>query len=139
MVLDDERIAERVVLIAHLEERARKLHALLYAEALAERAGRDVADDDLERDDVDALYELVRLVYLLDEVRLDAVVGEKLEELRRNLVVEDALAAHRRFLLPVEGREAVLIFDNDIVRVFGRVKPLGLAFVDEILLCKLHF
>ena len=138
VVFDDERIAESVVLIAHLEERARKLHTLFDAEALAERAGRDVADDDFERDDVDAFDELVRVVYLLHEVRLYAVVGEKLEELRRDLVVENALAAHGRLLLSVESGEAVLILDYHIVRVFGRVKSLGFAFVDEILLCQFH-
>ena len=79
VVLDDEGIAELVVLVAHLEERAGEHLALFHAEALTERAGGDVADDDLKRHDLDALDYLVRVVDLLDKMRLYAVIGEHLE------------------------------------------------------------
>ncbi|MPM45217.1 hypothetical protein SDC9_91903 [bioreactor metagenome] len=80
VVLDDEGISERVVLVAHLKKRAGKDLALFDAEALAERAGGDVAHDDLKRHDLDAFDDLVRFVYLFDEMRLHAVIGEDFEE-----------------------------------------------------------
>src|SRR6266508_1852618 len=49
MLLGYHRIAERVVLVIELDDRARQLRALLDAEPLAERASRDISHHHLQR------------------------------------------------------------------------------------------
>src|SRR3546814_2045974 len=60
MLVGDHRIAERIVLVILFDDRARERRALLDPEPLRQRAGDDVADHDLDRDDLDLADELDR-------------------------------------------------------------------------------
>ena len=68
MLVGDHRVAERVVLVIIFDDRARQLRAFLDPEALRQRAGGDVADDDLDRDDLDLADQLLAHVEAADEM-----------------------------------------------------------------------
>ena len=76
VLLRDHRIAELVALVIVLDDRARQRRALGDAEALRQRAGDDVADHDLERDDLDLAHQLLAHVEAAHEMRRDADLGE---------------------------------------------------------------
>src|SRR4029079_2124111 len=103
--------------------------AFLDPEALAERAGGDVAHHHLDRDDLDLANELLAHVQAADEVRRDADVREAQENVLGDAVVDHALAIDRALLLGVEGGRVVLEVRDDRARLGTLVEDLGLAFV----------
>ena len=58
MLLGDQRVAERVVLVAIFDQRPGKLRAFLDAEAFLQRPRGNVANDDFDRDDLDLADQL---------------------------------------------------------------------------------
>ena len=121
---------ERIVLVAELDDRARQLGALLEPEALDQRAGRDVADDDLERDDLDFLDQLLAHVDAADEVGRDAEAVQLGEDELGNAVVEHALAVDDLVLGAVAGGGVVLEVLDQRAGLGTLVEDLGLALID---------
>src|SRR5262249_17668458 len=130
VLLRPHRIAKRVVLVVELDDRARQLRALLDAEPLAERAGRDVAHHDLERDDLHLANQLLAHVEAADEMRRHPDIVEVLEDVFRDAVVEDALPVDHLVLFRVEGGRVVLEMLNQRTGLRPLVKDLRLAFID---------
>lgn len=95
-------------------------------------AGRNVADDDLERDDLDLLDEGVAVVELLDIVRRDAFFFQLLHQRVGQLVVHNALVTDGALLLAVAGGRVVLVVNHDDGGIARRENLLGLAFVHLI-------
>ena len=62
---------------------------------LAKRAGRDVAHDDLERDDLDLAHQLLAHVEAAHEMRRHADLVELQHQVFADAVVEHALAGDR--------------------------------------------
>ena len=130
VVFVDHRVAQRVVLVAELDRRAVEVRALGHAEALGEGAGRDVADDDLERHDLHLPDQRVALGELLDKVRGNPrLVGQLLHQEVGHAVVDHALAGDRALLQAVEGGRVVLVGDDAVIGVVGRKHFLGLALI----------
>src|SRR3546814_4884 len=130
MLLGDERVAQRVVLVAIFDQGAGKLRPLLDAEALRQRARRDVAHDHFDRHDLDLPDQLLAHVEAADEVVRHADIAEQGEDMLRDPVVEHALAIDRPALLRVERGRVVLEILDQRARFGAFVKDLGFAFVD---------
>ena len=131
MLLGDQRVAERVVLVVELDDRARQLLALGDAEPLRERAGGVVAHHDLERDHLDHADQLLAHVQPADEVRRHADGVQPGHEVLGEAVVEHALALDRRLLLRVEGGRLVLEVLDQRVGLGSFVENLRLALVNQ--------
>ena len=80
MIIVDHRIAEIVVLIAILQNRAVQMRALRQTQTLGEAARRNVSHDDLDGHDGNAAHNAVAIIELLDEVRFDAMLFKHLEQ-----------------------------------------------------------
>ena len=130
MLVGDHRIAERIVLVIIFDDRARQLRAFLDPEPLRQRAGGDVADDHLDRHDLDLADQLLAHVEAADEVRRHADLAEQREDMLGNAVVEHALAVDRALLLGVERGRVVLEILDQRAGLGTLVEDLGLAFVD---------
>src|SRR6185295_1921153 len=128
--LRHHRVVELVVLVVELDDRARQLRALLDAEARRERAGRDVAHHDLERNDLDLADQLLAHVEPLDEVRRHADLVQVLEHVFGDTVIEDALAFDDLMLLRIEGSRVVLKVLDQGARLGPLIEDLRLALVD---------
>ena len=72
------------------------MRALLDAETLGERARRDVAHRDRQRDDLDFADQLLAHVEPADEVRRHADIVQPLKQILRDAIIEDALALDRK-------------------------------------------
>ena len=90
----------------------------------------NVADDDLQRNNGDLLYQGLALGELLDEMRRHALLLQQLEHMVAHDVVDDALADDGTLLCAVKGGGVVLVGYDDEVGIFGGVNLLGLAFVE---------
>ena len=130
VLLRHHRVVELVVLVVELDDRARQLRAFLDAEALRQRAGGDVAHDDLERDDLHLADQLLAHVEPANEMRRHPDVVEVLEHVFRDAVVEDALAFDDLVLLGVEGGRVVLEMLNQSSWLGAFIEDLRLAFID---------
>ena len=130
VLLRHHRVAELVVLVVVLDDRARQRRAFGDAEALGERAGRDVAHHHLERDDLDLAHQLLAHVEAAHEMRRDADLGELHHQEFADAVVEHALAGDRAALLVVEGGGVVLEILDERAGLGAFEQHLGLAFVD---------
>ena len=130
VLLRHHRIVELVVLVVELDDRARQLRALLDAEPLRQRARRDVAHDNLERDDLHLADQLLAHVEPADEMRRHADVVEVLEHVFGDAVVEDALAFDHLVLLGIEGGGVVLEMLDQRSRLRSFIEDLRLAFID---------
>ena len=95
-----------------------------------QRAGRDVAHHDLERNDLDFADQLLAHVQPADEMRRHADVVETLEHVFGDAVVEDALAFDHLMLLGVEGGRVVLEVLDQRSGLGAFIEDLRLAFVD---------
>jgi hypothetical protein len=98
--------------------------------ARRQRASRDVAHHDLERNDLDFADQLLAHVEAADEVRRHADVAETLEDVLRDAVVQHALAVDDLVLLGIEGGRVVLEVLDQRSGLGSFVKDLRLAFVD---------
>src|SRR5882724_6734874 len=130
MLFRHHRIAELLVLVIKLDDRARQLRTLLDAEALGERARRDVADRHRQRNDLDLADQLLAHVEPADEVRRHADVVQPLEQILRDAIIEDALALDHLVLLGIEGRCIVLEMLNQGARFRTLIEDLRLAFIN---------
>ena len=116
MLLRYHRIAERIVLVVELDDRARQLRAFLDAEPLRQRTGRDVAHHDFERNDLDLANQLLAHVEPANEMRRHADVIEVLKHIFGDAIVQHALAFDHLVLLCIEGGGVVL---EMLIRVPG--------------------
>src|SRR5262245_9692350 len=123
-------IVELIVLVIELDDRARQLRTLFDAEALGQRAGRDVAHDHRQRNDLDLADQLLAHVEAADEMRRHADVVEVLKHVFRNPVVEDPLALDHLMLLRIEGGRVILEVLDQSSRLGPLIEDLGLAFID---------
>ena len=130
VLLRHHRIAERVVLVIELDDRARQLRAFLDAEPLRQRAGGDVAHHDFERNDLDLANQLLAHVEAADEVGRHADVVQVLEYVFGDAVVEHPLAFDDLVLLRVERGGIVLEVLDQRSRLRAFVKDLCLAFIN---------
>src|SRR5262249_9967562 len=130
VLLGHHRVAETVVLVIELDDRARQLGPFSHAGALGKRARRDVAHHHHERDDLDLADQLLAHVQPPDEVRRHADVVEVLEYVFRNAVVEHALAFDHLVLFRIEGGGVVLEVLDQGAGLRALVEDLRLAFID---------
>src|SRR5690606_5363874 len=104
----DHRVVQGVSLVVELDDGARQDSAFLETKARSERAGSDIADHDLERDDFHFLDQLLTHVEAADEVGRDTDPIQVLEDVLGNSVVENTLAVNDLVLLRVERSRVVL-------------------------------
>ena len=130
VLLGDHGVVERVILVIELDDGAWQLRALLHAQTLRQRAGRDIAHDDFERDDLDLADQLLAHIEPADEMRRHADRVQILKHIFGDAVVEDALAVDDLMLLGVEGGRVVLEMLNQGTRLRALVQHFGLAFVN---------
>src|ERR1700719_1030376 len=139
-------VVELIVLVIELEDRARQLRAFLDAEPLRQRARRDIAHADFQRNDLDLADQLLTHVEPADEMGRHADVVEMLEDVFGDAVVEDALALDHLVLLGIEGGRVVLEMLDQGSRLGTLIEDFRLAFVDAATaahgsvpwLCKIH-
>ncbi len=122
-------VVELVVLVIELDDRARQLGALLDAEALRQRARRDVPHHHLQRHDFDLANQLLAHVEAADEMGRHPDVVEVLKQVLRNPVVEDALALDHLVFLGIERGRIILEVLDQGSRLRTFIQDLGLAFV----------
>ena len=91
--------------------------------------GGNIADDDLQRNDLDLLHEGVAVVDFLDIMGGDALFFQLLHQSVGQLVVDDTLVADGALLLAVTGGGIVLIVDHDDLGIIGGENLLCLALV----------
>src|SRR5262245_19743496 len=124
------RVVELVVLVVELDDRTRQLRAFLDAEALRQRAGRDIAHHDFKRNDLHLADQLLAHVEPANEVRRHPDIVEVLEYIFRDSVVEDALAFDHLVLFGIEGGRVILEMLNQRSRLGALIEDLRLAFVN---------
>src|SRR5581483_11375795 len=122
-------IAERVVLVVELDDRAWQRLAFLQSEALRQRAGGDVAHHDLEGNNLHLADQLLAHVEAAHEVRRHADLAEAHEDVLGDAVVEHALALDQSVLLVVEGGGVVIEVLNERAALRSLVDRLVLALV----------
>src|SRR5438874_2606192 len=84
VLLGDQRISQLVLLEVIFDDRARQHRALCDAEPLRQRAGRDIAHDDPDRDDLDLAHKLLAHVEPAHEMGRDADFGEPAHQVFAN-------------------------------------------------------
>ena len=99
---------------------------------------RNVADDDLQRHDLDLLHKGVAVIDLLHVMGGDALLLELLHQSVGQLVVDNALVANGALLLTVTGSGVILIVDHDDLGIVGSENLLGLAFVQLLFNFVIH-
>ena len=129
VIMVDERVMQVVVLVAVLQDGGLEHLALGHAHAQAEVTGCNVADDDLQRHDLDLLHKGVAVIDLLHVMGGDALLLELPHQSVGQLVVDNALVANGALLLTVTGSGVILIVDHDDLGIVGSENLLGLAFV----------
>src|ERR1700690_3785281 len=110
------------------DDRAWQLRALGDAKPLGQRAGRDIAHDNAQRDDLDLADELLAHVEPADEMRRDADLGELQHQKLADAVVEHALAGGRAALLIVAG--VVLEVLDERARLRALEQHLGRTLIN---------
>ena len=125
----DERIMQIIVLVAVLENGSLENLALGHTHAQAEMTGGNIADDNLQRNDLDLLHKGVAVVDFLDIMGGDALFFQLLHQSVGQLVVDDALVADGALLLAVTGGGIVLVVDHDDLGIIGGENLLCLALV----------
>ena len=130
VLFGDHRVVQRIILVVVLDQGVRQLLAFLDAEALADRAGRDVAHDHFQRDDLALAHELLAHVEAADEVGRHADLPKQSEDIFGDAVVEHALAGDRALLLRVEGGRVVLEVLDDRARL-GPLVELSLIHISD--------
>src|ERR1700674_916005 len=130
VLLRYHRIAERVVLVIELDDRARQLGTFLDAEPLAQRAGCDISHHHFQRDDLHLPNQLLAHIEPADEMGGHADVVEVLEQVLGDPVVEHALAFDHLMLFRIEGGRIVLEMLDQRSRLGALIEDLRLAFID---------
>ena len=111
--------------------------AFLKAEALGQRARRDIAHDHFERHDLDFADQLLAHVDAAHEMGGDAQSVELGENVFRDPVVKDALAVDNLVLGAVSGGGVVLEVLDQRAGLGAFIEHFGLAFVN--LATTVHF
>src|SRR5215472_5544916 len=133
VLLRDHRVAELVGLVIVLDDGAGQDRALRQAEACRQRARGDVADDDLERNDLHLAHQLLAHVEAAHEVGRDAGLPQARHQIFRDPVVEHPLAGDGALLLIVEGGGVVLEILDERAGFWPLIQNLRLAFIDAAL------
>lgn len=126
MILVVHGIAERVVLVAVFEDGGRKLYSLVETESLCKASRRDIAHDNLKGDYLHLLHHRFAGRKLLDKMRGNAVLFEKLHKVIRHAVVDLALAEDRALFQSVERGRIVLVINDVKLRIVGRINLFAL-------------
>ena len=108
VLLRHHRVVQRVVLVVVLDDRARQAGALDDAQPRGQAAGGDVADHDLQRDDLNLADQLLAHVQAADEVRRHADLVQPHHQVFADAVVQHALAGDDALLGAVAGGGVVL-------------------------------
>ncbi len=130
MLFGDHRVVQRIGLVVELDDRAGQHGAFLDAQPLGERAGRNIAHDDLEWNDLHFLDQLLTHVEAANEVGRDAQPAPlhlEVDELKKK---EHALAIDNLVLLLVEGCGVVLEELDQGAGLGAFIKNLGLALIN---------
>src|SRR5579859_1862306 len=130
VLLGHHWVAELVVLEVEFDDRTGQGLALGQAESPRQRAGGDVAADDLERDDLHLLDQLLAQVQPPDEVILHADRVQADHHIFADSIVDDALTLEYRLLRAVEGGGVVLEILDQGAGLGPLVENLGLSLID---------
>src|SRR6516162_2998469 len=133
MLLGNHRVAQLIRLVIVLDDGAGQDRALGQTEARRQRARGDVADHDLERNDLHLAHELLAHVEPAHEVRRDARLPQARHQIFRDPIVEHPLAGDGALLLVVEGGGVVLEILDERAGFWPLIQNLRLAFVDAAL------
>ena len=126
----DQRVAQLVLLVAELDDRARQRRALLDAETLGDRPRRHIAADHFQRNDLDFADQLFAHVDALEEMGRQADSVQLSHHELADAVVQHALAVQHGALFIVERRRIVLEILDEGARLGALIQDLRLAFVD---------
>jgi len=130
VLLRNQRVVERVVLVVEFDDRARQAGSLFQAQAFGDGAGGDVAHHDFQGDDFHFLDQLLAHVEAADKVGGHAKLVEARKYELRNPVVQNPLAVDHLVLLAVKGGGVILevLYQRASFRAF--IENFGLAFVN---------
>jgi hypothetical protein len=135
VLLRHHGIAQLIGLVIVLDDRTGELGALRDAEPLGQRAGGDVADDHLDRNDLDLTHQLLAHVKAPHEVGRHADLAQLGHQEFGDPVVQDPLARDGATLLVIEGGRIVLEILHQSARLRPFEEDLGLALVDPPASC----
>ena len=108
----DQRVAKLIVLVAEFNDGPRQGGSFLDAQPLGHRAGGNIANNDLQWNDLDLTHQLFAHVEPFDEMSRQAEIVQALEYELRYPVVEHALAFDNSLLFGIE-RGGVVLEMND--------------------------
>ena len=131
MLFGHHRIAERIVLVVELDDRAGQGLSLLDPEAFRQRPGGDVANHDLDRDDLHLPDQLLAHVEAADEVGRHADGVQGAHDVLGDAVVQHPLAVDHVALFRIEGGGVVLEILDEGARLRTLIEDLRLAFIDH--------
>jgi hypothetical protein len=118
-----------------LDDRARQPRAFLDAQTGGDAAGGDVADDHLERNDLDLADQLFAHVQAADEMGWDADLGEPLHQVLADPVVQHAFAGDDAFLGAVAGGRVVLEILHQGAGLRSFEQDFGFALIELAASC----
>ena len=130
MVRVDEGVTQIIVLVGELDGGMLEHDALFYAVVRGKVASRNIADDDLQRNDLHLFDHGLPVVQLLHEMGGDAVLFQHLHEQVGHAVVDGAFAQDGALLLAVEGRCVILVLHDEAFGIIGAKHFLSFSFVD---------
>ena len=131
IIIIDEGITQRVILVGELNDGLLECGALCYAHALGEAACCNVTYNHLQGDDGYALYQQVDVVNIIHQVRGNATSLKHAVNDERDGLVETALVLKVFFLNTVECCGGVLVLHAQYIGVICREQSLGFAFVNR--------
>src|SRR5699024_1781080 len=118
VVIVDEGIAQRVVLVAELQNRAEQLFSFLHAHALGKASRSYVADNHFQGNDIHFLYGRLPVRQLLHKMGGNSGLLKLLEHIVGHAVVHHTLAGDGSFFLSVErGGVIFVIHDYHAVHI----------------------
>jgi hypothetical protein len=126
MMLVDEWIFERIVVVAEVDDRIGGRSAVLHSKQQGKIAGNALAPYNLQRYDFDFAAELLALAYLLDEVGFHPVRVQISQQYCRDTVVKLAFSVKTGTLDAVVGEGHILVSEDDLI---GIVSSKYLLFV----------
>ena len=129
MAVVNHGIAQCIVLVAKFENGAFEFRAFGETYAFCKRTRRNVADNNLKRNDADGLDRRFPVGKLFDKMSRNAFFFEHFHEIVRNAVVDNALARDCTLLFAVKCGCIVLIVNDINTFDIGCVNLLCLAFV----------
>ena len=122
MVVVQQRVVQVVVFIGELHDRLVKNQAFLDTVATGKKAGGEVADDDLQRDDPHLFNGGFPVVELLNIVCGDPMLRQFFHKIIGHSIVDSTFALDDPFLQTVEG--------GHNIRVIRGIDPFGFPLVE---------